>query len=84
MPEINNLNTQGGQKTWNLRNFENNLEKPGVLYKSHGKTRNFVQKSWKNLEFRTKIMVKPGIFYLFECFNNFDIVNKKFRIFFKA
>ena len=42
---------QGGQKTWkpgitlNLINFENNLEKPGILYKSHGKTWNFVQKS---------------------------------------
>ena len=40
--EFDNL----GKKTWNLRNFENNLEKPGVLYKSHGKTWNFVQKSW--------------------------------------
>ena len=36
---------QGGQKTWNLRNFENNLEfctkvveKPGISYKKHGKT----------------------------------------------
>jgi len=37
-------------KTWNLRNFESNLEKPGILYKSHGKTWNFVQKLWKNLE----------------------------------
>ena len=41
------------KKTWNLRNFENNLEKPGILYKSHR----------KNLEFCTKVMVKPGSFF---------------------
>ena len=37
------------------------LEKPGIreILKI---TWNFVQKLWKNLEFRTKIMEKPGIF----------------------
>ena len=41
---------QGGQKTWNNLEFNNlgkkNLEKSGILYKSHGKTWNFVQKLW--------------------------------------
>ena len=32
------------------------MEKPGILYKNHGKTWNFFE---------------------FECFNNFDIMNKK-------
>ena len=44
--EFDNL----GNKPWNLRNFENNLEKPGIWYKSYGKTWNFLEKSWKNLE----------------------------------
>ena len=42
--EFDNLGKKTG-KTWNLRNFENSLEKPGILYKSHGKTWNFIQKS---------------------------------------
>ena len=36
--EFNNLGKNKPGKTWNLRNFENNLEKPGILYKSHQKT----------------------------------------------
>ena len=46
----------GWQKTWNNLEFEN------LGKKKPEKTWNFVQKSRKNLEFRTKIVVKPGIF----------------------
>ena len=47
------------------------------------KTWNFVQKSWKNLEFCTKIMVKPRMFFFkCECYYNFDIINKKHLEFF--
>ena len=48
-------NTRVAKKPGNLEfdylGKKKNLEKPGILYKSHGKTWNFVQKSWKNLEF---------------------------------
>ena len=36
--EFDNLGKKKPGKTLNLRNFENNLEKPGILYKSPGKT----------------------------------------------
>ena len=50
----------GWPKTWNLRNFENNLEKLGILYKSHGKT----WKISKNL-FATLLFVFLYIFVIF-------------------
>ena len=35
--EFDNL----GKKKWRLRNFENNLEKPGISCENHGVTWNF-------------------------------------------
>ena len=52
-----------GKKTWNLRKFENNLE--------------FCLKVMEKPGISYKIMVKPGIFLIFKCFTNFDIINKK-------
>ena len=61
--------------------FDNLDKKPGILYKNHGKSLNYVQKSWKHLEFCTKITEKPGISLIW-FFLNFNIIkkNRKIRI----
>ena len=66
------------EKTWNLRNFEKDLEKLEFLTCSQVATLpkkpgiwEILKKTWKNLKFWTKITIKPKIL------NNFYMLSRK-------